>query len=694
MSSSSTPPQHPRPSKRRRLGNFVFLSLFYVLLIASLATFFAKTHWIPEIACHLRVQIFLGLALCCLITIVKKNKLRFLAAFIFLLVHAAWIAPYFFPATTPVNPTQQNATFKIMSANLWKDNDQHDAFSDLVRQHAPDIIVVLEVTAKWEQAITDALADDYRYRKIVAKEHAFGIGILSKFPLKSVTPIIATDTELVTLDTRLTGPTGRPLRLIATHPFPPLSQHCFTTRSQQLIGLAEQIDAAQDTILAGDFNLTPWSPVFTEMLRAGHLNDSRIGFGLANTWYEFPTFLTGIQIDHVLTSASLTTVNHQVSGHYGSDHRAVIVEINQQEDSVKRPLNQTSDRTSPAQNRPQNTTDAPLTSSTSANPRATDASTDSPTDSPEARLSIVYSPDYLIDLGGMEKLHPFDIRKYEKIYAALLSDNLITKKQTIIPNELTTEDLRLIHTDDYLRRLKIRSNIAKYLETDLLRLYPGSLDTAVLRPFRIASGGTLTAAREALNCGIGVNIGGGYHHAKPNIGEGFCIYADVPIAIRRLQKEGRIKNALVIDVDVHQGNGTAECLAGDDSTFTFSMHQADIYPVPKSTSDRDVELQSGDGDERFMEVLEMHLDDVIQRSGADICFIVGGCDTLAGDPLAALTMTQQGICRRDAAIIDRCVSGGIPVVLTLAGGYSQNAWRSQYLSIKTLIQKYGISTGN
>lgn len=311
---------------------------------------------------------------------------------------------------------------------------------------------------------------------------------------------------------------------------------------------------------------------------------------------------------------------------------------------------------------------------------------------PAPNVSLVYSPEYLIDLGGMEKMHPFDIRKYAKIYNGLLEEQLISAAAVLRPEALTVEDLKLVHTEDYLQRLKVRSNIANYLEADLLKVYSGSLDQAVLKPFRIASGGTLLAARESLKTGIGVNIGGGYHHAKPNIGEGFCVYADVPIAIRKLQQEGLIKRALVIDVDVHQGNGTAECLADDDTTFTFSMHQGDIYPIPKSTSDRDVEMRSGDGDEQFHAVLDEHLDDIIETADADICFIVGGCDTLDGDPLAGLAMTEEGIAQRDWMIVDRCVKKNLPVVLTLSGGYSKNAWHSQYLSIKRLIESFGLKS--
>jgi len=265
-----------------------------------------------------------------------------------------------------------------------------------------------------------------------------------------------------------------------------------------------------------------------------------------------------------------------------------------------------------------------------------------------------------------KKLQPLRI-----LHQQLLADGVVEAGATLEPSPLDDEDLRLVHTADYLDRLKVRENIAKYLEAEMLLAVPLPLEKHVLQPFRLASGGTLLAARRSLESGIGINLGGGYHHAKPDIGEGFCVYADVPVAIRKLQNEALIKTALVIDVDVHQGNGTALCLADDDTTFTFSMHQGDIYPIPKETSDLDVELNAGDGDEQFNTTLEQHLDTVFDQSKPDICFIVGGCDPLAGDPLAGLQMTHEGIKNRDAImkntgradafrrIQSRCMAGAV-----------------------------------
>ncbi|MCU0720430.1 MAG: histone deacetylase [Pirellula sp.] len=306
------------------------------------------------------------------------------------------------------------------------------------------------------------------------------------------------------------------------------------------------------------------------------------------------------------------------------------------------------------------------------------------------QVQIVYSPKYLINLGGLEKLHPFDIHKYSKIHKQLVADQSISASHTLSPESLTSEQLRLIHSDEYLETLKDKEMLIKYLEAPALKFAPLNLEKAVVEPFRFASGGTLLAARSALDVGIGINIGGGYHHAKPTSGEGFCLFADIPIAIRQLQADGHIKKALIVDVDVHQGNGTILCLPNDDSTFTFSMHQAEIYPIPKEMGDLDVEVPSGCQDEEFNRLLSENLQNILKDFQPDICFIVGGCDTLQGDPLASLEMTPQGIVDRDALIVRTCVDKKIPVVLTLAGGYSKDAWKAQHQSIKNIIETYGV----
>ncbi len=306
-------------------------------------------------------------------------------------------------------------------------------------------------------------------------------------------------------------------------------------------------------------------------------------------------------------------------------------------------------------------------------------------------VALVYSKAYKINLGGLEKMHPFDIHKYGKIADRLVEDGLATKSDFHVPKELTREEILTVQTAQFLDSLKNAKTVARYLEAPMVGALPAAvIDRGMLRAFRHASGGTVEAAREALKHGIAINLGGGYHHAKPDRGEGFCVYADMPIAIRVLQRQRLIGRALVVDLDAHQGNGTIVCCRGDDSVFTFSMHEGGIYPVPKEKGDRDIELAPGTGDEAYLQTLREALPEIIRAGRPDIVFLQAGCDPLAGDPLTNLAMTKEGIVARDALVIDTCVARQIPVVMLLGGGYSKEAWEVQHASIRRTIEKYGV----
>jgi histone deacetylase 11 len=308
------------------------------------------------------------------------------------------------------------------------------------------------------------------------------------------------------------------------------------------------------------------------------------------------------------------------------------------------------------------------------------------------RVAVVYSSRYQVELGGAEKLHAFDIRKYAKIYLALNTAGLIRPENVFVPEPADRDSILLVHTAAYLESLKDSKTVAGYLEAPLVAALPaGLVESQILEPFRYATGGTILASRLALEHGIGINIGGGYHHAKPDAGEGFCVYNDLAVAIRVLQRDGLIRRALVVDLDVHQGNGTAVCFAGDEDVFTFSMHQGSIYPVPKETSDLDVELAAGTDDAAYLAVLREQLPGVFDRARPEIVFLQAGCDTLRGDPLAGLVMTKEGIVARDACVVDEAVRRGVPVVVTLGGGYSPKAWDVQFTSVRRTIETYGLA---
>ena len=308
-------------------------------------------------------------------------------------------------------------------------------------------------------------------------------------------------------------------------------------------------------------------------------------------------------------------------------------------------------------------------------------------------VAIVYSQSYHIDLGGFEKLHPHP-QKYGNLYLALQTDGFVRPQDIFVPPEATGEQILLVHSEAFLESLKTSKNIARYLEVPALAAVPHAcLEGGLLKSFRRQVGGTIHAARLALKHGIGVNLGGGWHHAKRDAGEGFCIYNDLAIAIRVLKKEGHIRRAMVIDLDVHQGNGTAEIFDGDETAYTFSIHQGNIYPVPKSTSDWDIELQGGTDDETYLASLSNALPKLFAAAKPDIVFLQGGADVLAGDPLASFQMTPAGLVKRDAMVIDACVKRGVPIVTTLGGGYQQDSWKAQYASLKRTLKKYGTVDG-
>ncbi|MHC4294479.1 MAG: histone deacetylase family protein [Planctomycetota bacterium] len=309
----------------------------------------------------------------------------------------------------------------------------------------------------------------------------------------------------------------------------------------------------------------------------------------------------------------------------------------------------------------------------------------------EPHVAIVYSSDYQIDMGGFEELH-LHPQRYDKTYLALEVEGLIRPEEVFAPAPVTREQILRVHTEEFLASLEDPQRVAEYVEIPVIAALPAKLiDTGMLSAFRCATGGTIEAARLAVKHGIAVNIGGGYHHAKPDAGEGFCIYNDIAIAVGASQDEGIFRRALIVDLDVHQGNGTAACFKTDSDVFTFSMHEKDIYPIPKEVSDLDSELPGGTGDDKYLKALEETLSMAFKMSRPEIAFLVAGVDVLENDPLASLQMTRDGVVKRDAMVIDECVRREIPVVMTLAGGYSENAWEVQYASIRRTIETYGLA---
>ena len=262
--------------------------------------------------------------------------------------------------------------------------------------------------------------------------------------------------------------------------------------------------------------------------------------------------------------------------------------------------------------------------------------------------------------------HRFPIAKYE-----LLRQRVIAEGSAIAgvrePERITREALLRVHTERYVDAF----TSGTLEDAELRRLgFPWSAEL-VERSYR-AAGGTMEAARAALDLGVAMNLAGGTHHAFPDRGEGFCVFNDVAIAIRALQHEGLIERAAIVDLDVHQGNGTNAIFAGDDSVFTFSMHGRRNYPFIKVPGSLDVELEDGCADDDYLAPLADALPLVISRARPDLVVYLAGADAHEGDRLGRLRLTAGGLARRDVMVLQSAREVGIPVVVTIAGGYGHD----------------------
>ncbi len=286
-------------------------------------------------------------------------------------------------------------------------------------------------------------------------------------------------------------------------------------------------------------------------------------------------------------------------------------------------------------------------------------------------MKCSYHPGYAVALPAG---HPFPISKYPLLKEQLLAEGVLAAGDLVEPEPVGLDALELVHTREYLEKLK--SSGLSAAEQRRLGL-PWSV--ALWRRSRLASGGTLLAAREALARGLAGNLAGGTHHAFADHGEGFCVINDVAIAAAKLRAEGAIERAAVIDLDVHQGNGTAAVFETVEEVFTFSMHGERNYPLAKMRSNLDVPLRDGVGDAEYLDTVERHLPVVLERSDPDIAFYLAGVDVAAGDRYGKLALTEDGIRRRERMVIEGVRSRGIPLVIVLAGGYAPTRARTAEL---------------
>jgi acetoin utilization deacetylase AcuC-like enzyme len=283
-------------------------------------------------------------------------------------------------------------------------------------------------------------------------------------------------------------------------------------------------------------------------------------------------------------------------------------------------------------------------------------------------MKCSYHPGYQI---ALPTGHPFPIAKFPLLKDRLLAEGVLAPEDIVQPEPVDRNTLELVHTAEYLDKLE-----SSGLSTAEQRRLGMPWSEALWLRSRLASGGTLLAARRALEEGLAGNLAGGTHHAFADHGEGFCVLNDVAVAVARLRAEGVIEQAAIIDLDVHQGNGTAAIFETVDDVFTFSMHGERNYPAAKMRSTLDVPLPDGTGDAAYLEALNRHLPDILSAARPDIVFYLAGVDVAAGDRYGRLALTEQGIRRRDRSVIEAVRRLDVPLVIVLAGGYASTRART------------------
>jgi acetoin utilization deacetylase AcuC-like enzyme len=299
-------------------------------------------------------------------------------------------------------------------------------------------------------------------------------------------------------------------------------------------------------------------------------------------------------------------------------------------------------------------------------------------------FKVVYHEGYDLHLGT----HVFPSQKFRMVRDALVSKGVADPAEILTPQPATDEDVLLVHTTEWVD--KLRHN--RLSATERMRLeIPYSEQT--VQAFWLAAGGSILAARRALQDGFAANLSGGFHHAFPGHGEGFCMINDVAIAIRRLQREGAIGRAIVVDTDVHQGNGTAAIFANDASVFTLSIHQLNNYPVPKQASDLDINMDDCTEDDEYLEALGRGLTESLEKFHPDLMFYVAGADPYRQDQLGGLWLSMGGLRRRDELVFAEAAKRKIPVAITLAGGYARKVEDTVDIHVNTILAA-GMAAGD
>ncbi|MBN1657851.1 MAG: histone deacetylase [Anaerolineae bacterium] len=288
----------------------------------------------------------------------------------------------------------------------------------------------------------------------------------------------------------------------------------------------------------------------------------------------------------------------------------------------------------------------------------------------------------------LDRKHRFPLAKYGALREEIEAAGLVPPVEMRIPEPATEEQLWRAHDAEYVRRLA--AGALTPLEMRRIGL-PWS--AALVRRARHTTGGTIAACRDALAEGIAVNLAGGTHHAQYDRGQGFCLFNDMVVGVRAMQAEGRLGRAVVIDCDVHQGNGTAALTRDDGTIFTFSIHSESNFPLFKMPSNLDMGLADGTGDEDYLSALGLGLDIALERAGADLALYLAGADPHEEDSLGHLALTYAGLAARDRMVLERCRAERLPVAVLLAGGYGRRIESTVAIHLETVRIAAGLARG-
>jgi len=262
--------------------------------------------------------------------------------------------------------------------------------------------------------------------------------------------------------------------------------------------------------------------------------------------------------------------------------------------------------------------------------------------------------------------HPFPMEKYERLHQRVVEAAIVETEDLCVPRAATVREIRLVHDPKYTDR----AEQGKLTSQEMRRIgFPWSME--LMERARRSCGATIEACRAALVDGFGVSLSGGTHHAFPDHGEGYCLYNDTAIASRTMQGEGRVRRVVIIDCDAHQGNGTAVIFREDPTVFTFSIHGKNNFPARKETSDLDLPLEDDTDDTGYLQALEEGVCQAIQSIRAELAIYLAGADPYNDDRYGRLALSKQGLAERDRVVLRECRNAGIPVAITMAGGYAR-----------------------